>query len=307
MKSRAVPSFSAAKLVTDTIIPSFAFQDCFTDPDQGITAYFDDTEGFEGFFTGSNTYSDFEVLQRLTYDGAETFNVTEVITALYQYQAETINDGYLVALVYDELDAAGNLSAPLGSSDTLRIADLSFQDFVSFTFSEPVEVSNDSFFVGIDLRGVYEDIPDTTGYIGVASTYVDCGDGENVIQVYPFNDDLFFGTFKEINNGADLELFMLAVIETGETSTRQPLADYGAKVFPNPAGDLATLRLSAKSSGNYVATLTDLNGRLLRRSVPDWVGGQQQIEWQVSDLAAGMYLYHVDGPEGRQSGKLMVR
>ena len=307
MKPRSVPGLSAAKFVSDTIFPSFASEDCASDPDQGITAYFDDSDSFEGFITGSNTYSDYEVLQRLTYDGAATFNVTEVITSLLQVQAETINDGYLVALVYDELDADGNLSAPLGSSDTVRIDDLSFEDLVSFTFSEPVEVSNDSFFVGIDLRGVYDDIADTTGYIGIASTTFDCGDGENVLQIYPFDGQLYFGSFKELSGGLDLEVFMLAVIETGETSTRQPLADYGATIAPNPSGDVATLRLSAKPGAQYVATLTDLNGRQVRRSIPGTVGGRQQVEWSVSDLTAGMYLYHIDGPEGRQSGKLMVR
>ena len=306
MKARNLPGQSLAKAVADTIVPAFTSDTCFTNPGKGITAYLDDSERFEGFLVGSNTYGDVEQMQRLTYDGAETFYVTEVITGFYQYNAQTINDGYLVATVYDELDAAGNLNERLGTSDTLRLEDISFEDFVSFTFSDPVEVSNDSFFVGIDFSGLYEDIADTTGYVGITTSFVDCGDGNNVIQIFPVDDDFFFDTFRE-SYTTDLEIYIIAVVNDEISSTRQPLADYGATIFPNPAADLATLRLSAKSNGHYVATLTDLNGRQLRRSVPDWVGGQPQIEWQVSDLATGMYLYHVDGPEGRQSGKVMVR
>ena len=161
MKSRTFPGLSATKSVADTIAPGFVRDTCYTNPGKGLTAYFDNSDSFEGFFTGSNTFSDFEHLQRLTYDGAETFMVTEVITALFESNAASINDGYLLAVVYDELDAQGNLNAALGVSDTLRLEDVSFDDFVSFTFSDPVEVSNDSFFIGIDFRGVYEDIADT--------------------------------------------------------------------------------------------------------------------------------------------------
>ena len=301
-----LPAPSLSKFVADTIFPAILLDTCFTNPGNGLRGYFDEGETYEGFITGSNTYSDYEKLQLLTYDRSETYTINEVITGLYQSKAETIEEGYLLALIYDKLDGAGNLGVPLGLSDTLFLDDITFEDFVSFTFSEPVEMTTDSFFVSIDFRGVYADLADTTGYVGIASTKIDCGSGENVLEIFPFGDELYFDTFRE-NWGLDLELFVLAVIDTDVTSTRQPLADYGATVFPNPVGDVATVRLSAKSSGKYLATLTDLNGRQLRRSVPEWVGGQQQVDWQVSDLATGMYLYHIDGPEGRQSGKLMVR
>ena len=58
----------------------------------------------------------------------------------------------------------------------------------------------------------------------------------------------------------------------------------------------------------YTARLTDLSGRLLRVTSPAATGGvQYQVDWSLADLPAGLYLYHIDGPEGRQSGKLVKR
>ncbi|PPK86658.1 putative secreted protein (Por secretion system target) [Neolewinella xylanilytica] len=296
---------SLAKAVSDTIFPGFVNDTCFTNPNKGITAYFDENEAFEGFLTGSNTYSDYEKLQRFVYTETQNFQITEVITTFFEIGAETINDGYLFAVVYDELDASGNLDAPLGTSDTVLLEDIDLEDFISFTFSNPVEVSNDSFFVGINLTGVYNDVADTTGYIGVASTYFNCGDGTNVLEIYPIGTQLYYDTFYE-SWGVNLELFMATIIETETTSARQPIADYAASIAPNPATETVTVRFNAGQPGRYGASLTDLNGRQLRQQVIEGGNRNSQMDWPVGDLPAGMYLFHVDGPAGRQSGKLMV-
>ena len=300
------PEFNLGKSAPEVVEPPLADLECFTSDEEPLVAYFDSVPEFQGFITGSNSLGDQEKLQRLVYEDADEFEIQAVAAFLLDFQAEDIPNGFLYAVVYDEPTSNITFAEPVGTSDTIMLEDITFGELTEFTFSNPVVMDNDSFLVGLNFSGTYTATGDTTGFVGIVSSKAGCGNVDNVYEKFSTPDGDAYDNFFEFWE-VDLELYLIAVVDAELTSTRQPLADYGATIFPNPAADLATLRLSAKSNGHYVATLTDLNGRQLRRSVPDWVGGQPQIEWQVSDLATGMYLYHVDGPEGRQSGKVMVR
>ncbi len=168
---------------------------------------------------------------------------------------------------------------------------------------------SDTFLVGINFEDTYANFPDSAGYVGVFHTLEGCSDpGISNFETY-FDNNNDYVTVPLIENypGLDIELVMSAVVSTEiNTSTRQPLADYAASITPNPAGELVNLRFEAHNTGRYTASLFDLSGRTVRRTSSDNTSGSVQIDWEVNDLPAGMYLFHIDGPAGRQSGKLMV-
>ncbi|WP_116105699.1 T9SS type A sorting domain-containing protein [Lewinella sp. IMCC34191] len=293
------------KSVPEIVEPNFVNDTCFTNREQGLTAYYDDYELFEGFITGSNTLSDQEKIQRLVYTGGSTFQINSVLTYLLVEQPETINDGFLYAVVYEEPEAPGEFGDPIGVSDTLFVDDIDFSNIIEFPFSTPVVATNDSFLVGINFSGVYEESADTTGYIGVASTFLNCGNVNNVYEKFTDGTQFGYDLFNEYWN-TPIELYIAAVVDTEITATRGIKADYGAVVAPNPAGQIVQVSFMSDGGGNYIGTLSNTNGSVVRRTVPQRISGRNQIEWQVGDLPDGLYFYHIDGPDGRQTGKLMV-
>lgn len=294
------------KSVPQLVEPSFLELDCFTDEDEGgLIGYVDSIATFQGFLAGSNTLADEEKIQRLTYTGSPLFQVNSVATFLLANRPETINNGFLYAVVYEDPGPDGEFSAPVGISDTLMLSEINLQSVVEFPFSTPPVITNDSFLVGINFTGLYEDIPDTTGFVGIASSVQGCGDVNNVYEKFAGQNGPEYDSFFEFWR-VNIELYIAAVVDGDVVSTRQPLADYAASVVPNPTADRVTLSFTGAANAGYRATLTDLSGRQLRTSTPVSGSSGLQVRWDVGDLSTGMYLYHIDGPQGRQSGKLMV-
>ena len=303
---RSLPHFTLAKAVTDTIFPAILGDTCFSR--NGETALVGNGTRFDGFVTGSNTYSDYALLQRLVYRGAESYSITGLVTGFYEINVEDVTDGYLSALIYNELDEEGNLGAPIAVSDTINVNGIDFQGFSSFTFSDPPTITDTSFFIGIDFSGVYPSAEsDTTGFIGIGHTVSGCGDGTNVLSIFPTSQGLQFDNLFETWDGLNVELLVGAVVDyTSSVKGDIAAADYQLLLSPNPTSSQLTFKFIPKSLASYRGTLTDVNGRQVRQQTLEVATGTNRFEWSVDDLASGLYLFHLDGPEGRQSRKLMI-
>ena len=302
---KSFPLPSVAKAVTDTIFPAIFADTCFTN--NGETALVGNGVRFDGFVTGSNSYSDYAVLQRIVYKGAESYSVTDLLTGLYQINVEDITDGYLSALIYNELDEDGNLGAPIAVSDTLNVDGIDFRAFTTFSFSNPPTITDTSFFIGVDFTGVYPTEGDTTGYIGIGHTVSGCGDGTNVLSIFPTGQGLAFDNLFENWDGLNVELLAGAVLDYTSSSNRGiAQADYQLLLSPNPTASHLTVNFTPQTQASYRGTLTDVNGRQVRQQTLEVSTGNNRFEWTVDDLAGGVYLFHLDGPEGRQTRKLMI-
>ena len=302
---KSFPLPSTAKAVTDTIFPAIFSDTCFTN--NGEDALAGNGTGFDGFVTGSNSYSDYVLLQRLVYKGAESYNVTDLITGLYQINVEDIADGYLAAVIFNELDANGNLGAAIAVSDTLHVDGINFQEFTTFSFSNPPTISDTSFFIGLDFRGVYPTEGDTTGFIGIGHTIRGCGDGTNALSIFPTSQGLVFDNLFENWDGLNIELLTGAVVDYTSSANRGIAeADYSMVLTPNPTRSQLTVHFTPRAQASYRGTLTDINGRQVRQQTLEVAIGKNRFDWTVGDLAGGLYLFHLDGPEGRQTRKLMI-
>ncbi len=295
-------ALSPQKLVLDTIGPAILADTC------ARTAFpYQTAEG--GYIFGSNGYGDVVKMQRLVYASDAPFAVTEVSVAFSAADA-AVADRFVAAEIYGELNPDNTLGSFLGVSDSIRVGDLLISEtsvpFTSFTFPEPVMVDNDSFFVAIDFSDTYGTAED--GYVGVFSTREGCGDGRNVLEIFPVDGGFGYSSIFENWEDFNAEMFILAVVDTDiNTSTRNTPADYAAVAAPNPTDARLTLSYQASPRGDYRSTLTDLNGRILRNQSAQSVSGTARTEWDISALPVGLYLYHIDGPAGRQSGKVVKR
>ena len=261
-----------------------------------------------GFVFGSNGNGDVIKLQRIRYELGDPYLVTGVLIAFGSFD-QNIADTYIDVGIYDDLRADSTFGNLLGVSDSVRVGDVRLDEtrvlYTTFNFSEPVRVEADSFLVAVNVARTYA--TPTPGYVGILSTDDNCGDGKNVLEIFPQGGNL---VYTDVQNrwGLDAEMFIRVAIETDpNTSTRQPLADYSSQVAPNPTGSY--LQLSYQSAGNqpFTATLTDLTGRTLFTQRSTTVSGRNTFDWDVSTLPTGLYLYHLDGPSGRQSGKVVKR
>ncbi len=303
------PLASPSKMVVDTVFPAIFGDECSLQ--LGSAQISDEVPGY---VIGSNGFGDLAKLQRLVYESDEPYMVTEVFVAFAAFD-ETIADTYVSVSIFENTNADGSFGNFIANSDSVRVGDLALPtatnvQFSSFKFSQTAILNQDTFLVAVNLDGTYTAEED--GYLGIFHTLDGCGSGNNSLEFFRTNTGgIAFDSIANVWNTPDgplnVEIALAAAVNTDVTSgSYQPVANYKASISPNPAQDMVTIRFQANQTGRYAGTLTDLNGRSVRHSVLHTGPGQQEFDWETSSLSAGLYLYHIDGPVGRQSGKLMV-
>jgi len=75
-----------------------------------------------------------------------------------------------------------------------------------------------------------------------------------------------------------------------------------AQIYPNPASQIATVAF--ESTGAYVVTLTDASGRVVQ-TISDTTTGSAQVEFNVSQLTAGVYMVNIMS-NGKMTAKSLV-
>jgi len=301
------PVVSRQKAIIDTFFAPVFENTCALSP--GIIGT---TEG--GFVTGSNGFGDLAKLQRINFPEPYNFELITVSAALFLDSVATftnnLDDVMIVAKAYADNDD-GTVGEFLGDSDSLRIGDLGLTNstfsFIDFNFSTPVAFfDTESIIVGIDFRQINSS-PD--GNLGIISTDEGCGDGTNAFDVF-FNQEgnIVFPNFFDSWDGLNIEMYINVVIDREPAvATRNPLANYGASVAPNPARDQLTITFNAPGNERMTASLLTTNGRVVRKRAVAPGVGTRTVNWNVDELPAGVYLYQISGPAGVETGRVIVR
>ena len=302
LRTTQVPN-TLHKVVNDTIVSPDIDDDCRL----SLGTYGIGVDS--GFVFGTNILGDLLVMQRFVYTSSDSFEVNSVNLAFAGFD-ESAADGFISVGIFAEVEPFGTLDQ-IAVSDSIRIGDVAVDDaqvlFTQFDFTETAAVTNDSFFVALILSSAYNS--DTTGFVSLLGTLDGCGNGENVIFVGPTPDGNlgYVNALQRYNLNA--EIFMIVDIDQlVTTSNRNPFAEYKASVAPNPTMNATTLIFTPSITGAYATNITDLTGRLLvTKSLSGTQGVETRQSIDVASLPAGVYLYHIDGPTGRQSGKLVKR
>jgi len=93
----------------------------------------------------------------------------------------------------------------------------------------------------------------------------------------------------------------------GTVSINELSSKASIRLFPNPAQDQVTILVENGQSGMYTLDLYNLQGQLIR-SEKTTVSGTAQIEWNMDQLPAGIYMLTVSEPNGdRNVHRLILR
>jgi hypothetical protein len=75
-------------------------------------------------------------------------------------------------------------------------------------------------------------------------------------------------------------------------------------LFPNPTSGAFTLERS-ELAGNIEVTVIGLQGQLLLAT--EWTAGQSELNIDLSDLAAGVYMVRLTAEEGTRTLRVAVQ
>ena len=110
-----------------------------------------------------------------------------------------------------------------------------------------------------------------------------------------------FGLYVALPSGGPL--VMLPVI----TSIEEGLNGIDFTVFPNPTSDMLNVTFDAPAAGEAAISIQDLNGRTVKMQDFGTVGsGLQNLNINVSDVPAGLYLMDIRQGNSRMASKVQI-
>ncbi|MEO5569842.1 MAG: T9SS type A sorting domain-containing protein, partial [Bacteroidia bacterium] len=71
-----------------------------------------------------------------------------------------------------------------------------------------------------------------------------------------------------------------------------------AEVYPNPTRGSVTVEFNSPNSDKYALKVTDITGRFIRTELISAVEGMNQHKVDMSSVAKGMYLFHLQNESG---------
>lgn len=153
------------------------------------------------------------------------------------------------------------------------------------TINQPLNVSELGCyeFVMYDAGGNGLCCGDGTGYYGILS------DGDAIITGQPF-------TYEERNQ------FAYGYVGLAETNSNELM-----EIYPNPASDGATLRITIEKPSNTSMMVTDLTGRtIIHKNYGELQPGTFDFDQWVSELSKGMYMITVVAGDQTASKKFII-
>jgi hypothetical protein len=288
---------------TDTLLYPAASEDC-----GGSVTSFTIT-GQWGYLAGTNGYGDLEKAQRLIYTANTPYNVIEVWA--FFSDAAVKNNGNLRAKVYAIDAATDGPGVLLGESDDIKTADIETDPMdvpvTIFPFTDPATVTDDEFFVSIDMSDLYA-AQDT---VGLFQTDEDCGSGDDAWEL--FSDGT---TWVPINDGSSWGLeanwALGAVVEFGETTdVNDPfVAQKGLRLFPampNPASNWVDLPYQIEASNQVYIEVYSADGKLLQRiNKGQQLSGRYAERFDIQALPSGTYVYGIITDQSRIMSRFVV-
>jgi RNase P/RNase MRP subunit p29 len=89
--------------------------------------------------------------------------------------------------------------------------------------------------------------------------------------------------------------------------TQQPLTDFTATVFPNPATGMVTVELNAPVAQTLSIQICGTDGKVIEQIANTLEEGTTQIPLSIATLKAGVYTVKVNGENTLKTIKLIVQ
>ena len=271
--------------------------------------FFDmENDGDEDLFVAGEYQYDYAFL---LYENDGSGNYTQVPntpftawTALCAYKIfDANNDGYMDILIYETIyfnDGNGNFTPQsyssfpvMGPYDPLA-ADFDNDGDTDLLFvGYAARASYNAKLFANDGNGNFTEVPDTP-LIGVnQNSAADFADVDN--DGYP---DVFIAGTSALHG----RISLLYKNISAYTSVRENTFDKKILIYPNPVSHL--LEIKMPEDGNYLLYVTDLNGKVWKKSR---MSGKY-FRLPLTELASGIYILRiVDNNTGKYINKLIIK
>lgn len=183
---------------------------------------------------------------------------------------------------------------------TLRLVSNGEQDLLLASYD-----NNGIFRWASAIGGPFTEVP-----TGVAINQA----GDTFLTGY-FQDEVDFDPGAEtllLSSAGSFDGFVARFAPNGSISVsseaEQPVASAALGLYPNPAANRVTLRITPGHTGPDTIEIVDLLGRVVyRRGYTKWAGTPQQIEVALTHLPTGMYIVKLPGEAVKTQQLTIVR
>lgn len=76
---------------------------------------------------------------------------------------------------------------------------------------------------------------------------------------------------------------------------------------PNPASDMVTIKFATEEAQQVMCKIVDMTGKVIISQLFNHNGGEFSESLNLSDVAAGMYIIHIETSKGNFSGKILIQ
>ncbi len=262
-------------------------------------------DSIPGFVFGVNGWLDKE--KGYMFNGNGTVPGLGVSTAA-KFKLDTNSaGGFYRAHIYNSLKQL------VASSDTVFYANIDtvpglFGPFPITTFSFPTPVAvNGDFYVMVDAFS----FSDTTSGIGILSNGYACGDDRSYENILSSSGQQLVKVssywLQPTNPSASLKADPLIAVQIqnflGETEYLTPSS---LMAYPNPANESTIFSFNSNADGTAQIEIRNLAGQLVSATSADVMNGRNEVSISLTNLANGVYSYHVTVGGETKTGKLVV-
>jgi hypothetical protein len=283
--------------VADTLAsPAFTIPGCNT----GLFIW---TIGSDGFILGTNSYGDKEKAQRLDMGMSANATVSEV-WGWFIFKA--VNSDPSVSMkVYDINPSNLGPNTLLGTSNLAAISSVDTSGLPTiFNFSFPPAISDTSFFVSFDFSSTGDGTGGDT--LVLAGTNTGCSLPHASWEKW--SDDNWFELDSVYTNPTSINISMYTAavvdIDTAAAGIEDAfISSHGLTVFPaypNPSNGAIKFNFELDKASPVKVEIYSTVGQLLRTiDYGVMTSGEHVMDADLSELAAGNYVYGVITPDAR--------
>lgn len=292
----------AAAIATSTTTaifpPSFSSSSCSLTTGYALSS---STVGIGGYVAGNNKYGDQQKAMMYTLSGnglALPGTVSQVSLYIGKIKAGGPGTGVISVKIY--ADNAGAPGTLLGTSGTKVISTLTASSYSNniLTFTTPVALTTDAFYVSVDFTGAGGD---TLGLVStISSTSTPCATTSS-LSAWETDNTGAWSTFKaDWNLTVDLGIFPVvsANVVTSTSIKNSALDASNVIVSPNPSNGLVNITVPSKNNEKLMVSVSNALGQVIISNTYSAISSES-ISLDFSSQNNGIYFISISNGQDK--------
>lgn len=220
-----------------------------------------------------------------------------------------IGTGTISVKLYSVDGSTGQVTSELGESDPVNIAGINTAAgvFTSFGFSNPVQIDDDLFGVGVVLSQQNGDT------ICIANSTCTEFNGNSWLIIETGGNQYFLTVDKSLQAGGQFIETDLAIVPdmVFDVDNNAGVSNMNGvrvfKTYPNPVSDNLNLDFQLSNSDNIEVSVINVSGQVTKvASYNNLSSGLHNKSINVSNFPSGFYMYEISSNTGKTYGKFVI-